>query len=196
MSAYNYISVKDLNQITSIKSTDFFIVENENGTNLLPITYFILRDNNVSFYNAFKTVSGQTDLLVANTSTELSAISTTITNSIRTVISGMSATVQDSYKRIFFTTGILTIPANQTQSQNIIFNTNNVTLSVFDVVAGFITEPFLPASVSNLIVPVSSQIALFVTLTGRGGFNYDIRANLSTACVSATRVNYRIIKPY
>lgn len=200
MSAFNSIKLKDLNQISEVKTTDFLIIENENGTNLLPVTYFIMQNNNISFYTAFKTVSGQKDILLTNTTTQLSSISSVINNTIRTNINDLSATIRGSYNRVFHAAGTLTIPASATTSQNIVINTTNVTLSVFDLVMGFISEPFFssnPASnYRNFVVPASGHMVVFSSLSAQGPFQYNIRANMSNISTSAVYVSYRIIKPY
>jgi hypothetical protein len=78
MSAFTNVNIKDLTQIEEVVSGNLLIVETENGTNTVNFDNFVVGPDNVSWYTAFETVSGQVATLSADLSnvnyTERSAL--------------------------------------------------------------------------------------------------------------------------
>ena len=196
MSVFNTIKLTSLNQINEIKVDDFLIVENENGTNLIKLPFFLLKENNVSFYTAFETVSGATGTLANSITTQLSSLSALIFNSTNNYTNSFSATVVNEYSKLFSSFGVLTIPAQQTRSNVVTITTSSVTLSVFDVVLTVGSKPSLINIPNTWNIPISGDLIVFSVLSGKGPGLYDLQARIPNVCLSAVKVNYRIIKPY
>lgn len=196
MAVFNSIPLKNLRQINSVNENDFLIIDTKSGINLVKLPFFILKDNNVSFYTSFETISTAAISLNASTNTQLPTLSSDIRNYIVGYTNSFSATVDNFYDRIFVAKGQLTIPSQSTRSNVITINTSNVTLSVFDVVLTFNSRAPLINTVATWATAISGDMVVFSVLSAKSPFVYDIQARTTNGSLSAISINYRIIKPY
>ena len=86
MPAFTNVNIKDLTQIEEVVSGNLLLVETETGTNTINFDNFVVGPDNVSWYTAFETVSGQ----VATLSADLGNVNYTE----RSAVTALSAEVQ------------------------------------------------------------------------------------------------------
>lgn len=146
MPAFTNVNIKDLTQIEEVVSGNLLLIETETGTNTINFDNFVVGPDNVSWYTAFETVSGQ----VATLSADLGNVNYTE----RSQLSSLSAEVQLLETQFY----ALTSDVN-TLSSNFLSVSGNVTNPVIIVyTTGFGTTTF----------PIRWNTAK-ITVVGAGG---------------------------
>ena len=141
----NVVNIKTLPRVEEIIDGNLLIVENEQGTNTLDFSNFVVGPNNVSFYSQIVSLSTQNVSLSASTTqlvnSHFDALSSSVSNSLTALnsrITSLSTSVTQQLTGIFYRAGSTTIAAGQTQATVVTFATpNNVFLTADDVTLMF-----------------------------------------------------------
>lgn len=190
MPVFNTKDFNTLNSTSMLKTGDKFIVEDENGTNIIDFNFLILQKDNASFYTVVETISAALTPLSAQVLTLKTKLSSAAVQLTDVSFSNFTSSLTSEYQRIFYRSGTLFITAGSIVSNDILFITPlQVKLSASDVNMGFTTNTF--AAISGRLVNV------FPTLINTSGLNdYLLRANLTDRSTTNTIIYYNIFRPY
>lgn len=183
------VNIKELPVIEEILPGNLLIVETEKGTHAIDFANFVVGPENVSFYDEIVSLSAQAISLSAALVNSTNSLSASVDNLIFSRINSLSATVNQTFSRIFYNAGILTFGVNETISTAVpIIVPPGVILNIEDVVLSF----------GDNLVPAISGIPsnpLWASLYGSPP-NYTLQANIACPSLIGTTANYSIVKPY
>ena len=148
MPAFTNVNIKDLTQIEEVVSGNLLLIETETGTNTINFDNFVVGPDNVSWYTAFETVSGQ----VATLSADLGNVNYTE----RSAVTALSAEVQLLETQFYALTSNVT-----TLSSNFLALSSNVV----NPTAIVITAP----GVGSTTFPLRWNTVKVTTVGGGGG---------------------------
>jgi len=115
----NVVNIKTLPRIEEIVEGNLLIVENEQGTNTIDFTNFVVGPNNVSFYTQITNLSSQIVSLSSSTTTLINNLSTTTNQQLTaldTRITSLSTTVSNAVSSIYYATSAIFIAYGSTAS--------------------------------------------------------------------------------
>jgi len=189
MAPFNNISLKQLQQASSFNNSYSLVTNTPEGTFILPGKYFILKNDNVSFYNSFVATSGLYLYESSAITTALSSLSAASNRTIFTNITGLSVTVDGKFQRVFYKAGTLRINTSSVLSNTVTITVSaGVTLSAYDVNLNFI-------SVASPTVSGQPMFP-FPILAGVNPTTYTLQAQIPTYALSAINIGYNIRKPF
>lgn len=198
MAIYNNVNIKDLNQIEEITDSNFLIVENEQGTNILDFKNFVVGPNNVSFYSNLVSLSSNVNSLSSQSSTD----KTDLTTRINSVSTQSSTDLVTTSANILNRTPNLTL--NTASVYNIYCAKGNVSIATTATIN--LTKPsnaVITQSDINLMMtslPANTGANFFISSLTNGGagntsYSFVITCNTSLATAPVT-VYYTVLTPY
>ena len=190
MAAYNIIGNNQLERATSFSTQDSVIIVTNQGTFQVPGKYFVLKNDNVSFYNAFASASALYVYENKQGRALIPSLSASIFASTRTSIRSLSATVDAELDKIYYRSGSLRVVKGDTGSNTITINGAwGLTLNVYDVslnLGSFFYPSVFGPLASNIVIPGLSSIP--PTLINLVGYNFRDYRNSTQRTVSASNV--------
>ena len=190
MAAYNIIGNNQLQRATIFNSQDSVVIVTNQGTFQVPGKYFVLKNENVSFYNAFASTSALYVYENKQGRTLIPSLSASIFASTRASIRGLSATVDAELDKLYYRSGSLRVVKGNTGSNTITINGAwGLTLNVYDVslnLASFFYPSAFGALASNIAIPNLTYIP--PTLINLVGYNFLDYRNSTQRTVSASNV--------
>ena len=182
------VNIKQLNQIEEIVNGNFLIVETDKGTNIIDFKNFVVGPDNVSFYNDFAALCAQVTTLSSYIDNTITSMSATVDSTVTAQINSLSAAVDEKYRRVFYQSGILTFPSNNTTSDAVAIT---VPTGV-NIVASDINLTFL----STVIPTVTGTVINVWPSLGGGSPVYTLQANLNNPAVNLITVGYNVFVNY
>lgn len=182
------VNIKELPVIEEVTSTDLLLVETQAGTQTISFDNFVVGPENVTFFNEIVSLSSQAISLSASLINYSNSLSAAVDDLVLSRINSLSATVNQTYKKIFYQAGELNIASGNTVSDSIaIIVPTGVILDVTDIALTF-GSTVIPAFSGLLINPYPS-------LYGSAP-NYTLQVNITSPSVTNAVVYYNINKPY
>jgi len=183
------VNIKELPVIEEIIPGNLLIVETDKGTHTIDFANFVVGPENISFYEEIVSLSAQAVSLSAALVNNTNSLSASVDSLIFSRIDSLSATVNQTFSRIFYSAGTLSFNVGETISSSIsIIVPTGVILNLEDIVLTF----------GDNLVPAISGIPsnpLWASLYGSPP-NYTLQANIACPSLVGTVANYSIIKPY
>ena len=182
------VNIKQLTQLEEINDGDFLLVETNTGTKIIDFRNFVVGPNNVSWYNDFTALSAQVVALSASVDQAVSNISEQIDITTASSIDSLSATVNQQYRRSFYTAGTLTVIAGNITSDAVpIVVPETVSIGLEDININF-NSTAVPAN--------TAQYVNAVPIINGSTPNYALQVELTSTTVNNVTIGYNIFKPY
>lgn len=202
----NVVNIKGLPRIEEIVDGNLLIVENEQGTNILDFTNFVIGPNNTSFYNEITDLSNQIVSLSAETASQI----TNLTNTTQTQLSGLEIYFNSRYDNLSSAvqTELYTLSTDVNAKLSVvsgIFHASGVArfagmMLVSEVQA--ITKPYSFEIKANdisltLAVPMTSNAYLLDADVANAGTGTTFLVRITDLyTVSGNLVRWNVTKPY
>lgn len=188
MPSFNTIKYNNLATLFAIKSSDKLIVEDETGTAKIDLQFFDLQKDNTSFYTAFETISANIVPLSSAIQSYVADISSTSNIVTRNQIQSLSSTINSEYRRNYYRTGRVTIPANAMTSL----------ANYFTVSAGMVLLSATDVRVTFASAGLGTRyINMYPLLSSSSSNVYDLKVRLTCASTSTPLTAiYNIFKLY
>jgi len=199
MADSNVVNIKTLPRVEEIVEGNLLIVENEQGTNTLDFSNFVVGPNNVSFYSQIVSLSTQNVSLSSSTTqlvnSQINSLSTTTSRSLTALdarITSLSTSVTQQLSGVYYRAGSTTVAPGQTQATLVNFVVpNNVYLTVDDVTLVLGNSAFggSGSSTPPIIYLASADFT-------QAGNNVQFTPRLTLPAIVTTTIRWNVFKPY